>query len=114
VAFTGHAQIEQLYLVALLVSLLTVFFDVAEQSYIPAVVGRGRLLEANSKLTATQSIAEVRGFGIAGWLVQLFTAPVAIAIDAVTFVVSAVFVATIRTPEPRSEPRTEPVVSRGR
>jgi len=108
VAFTSHARIEQLYLVALLASLLTVFFDVAEQSYIPAVVGRDRLLDANSKLTATQSIAEVGGFGIAGWLVQLFTAPIAIAIDAVTFVVSAVFVATIRTPEPPPEPRTQP------
>jgi predicted MFS family arabinose efflux permease len=72
------------------------------------VVGRDQLLDANSKLTATQSIAEVGGFGIAGWLVQLFTAPIAIAIDAMTFVVSAAFVATIRTPEPPPEPRTEP------
>ena len=108
VALTGHARIEQLYLVAALASLLTVFFDVAEQSYIPAVVGRDRLLDANSKLAATQSIAEVGGFGIAGWLVQLFTAPVAIAIDAVTFVVSAVFVTSIRAPEPPPAPRTEP------
>jgi MFS family permease len=108
VAFTSHARIEQLYIVALLVSLLTVFFDVAEQSYIPAVVGSERLLDANSKLSATQSIAEVGGFGIAGWLVQLFTAPIAIGIDAVTFVVSAVFVWTIPTPEPQPEPRTQP------
>jgi MFS family permease len=107
VALTGHARIEQLYLVAALASLLTVFFDVAEQSYIPAVVGRDRLLDANSKLAATQSIAEVGGFGIAGWLVQLFTAPVAIAIDAVTFVVSAVFVTSIRAPEPPPASRTE-------
>ena len=108
VALTGHARIEQLYLVAALASLLTVFFDVAEQSYIPAVVGRDRLLDANSKLAATQSIAEVGGFGVAGWLVQLFTAPVAIAVDAATFVVSAIFVATIRAPEPPAAPRTEP------
>ncbi len=108
VAFAGHVRIVQLYVVALLASLLTVFFDVAEQSYIPAVVGRERLLDANSKLGATQSIAEVGAFGIAGWLVQLFTAPVAIAIDAVTFVASAVFVTTIRTPEPPPTPRTEP------
>lgn len=107
VALTGHARIEQLYLVAAVASLLTVFFDVAEQSYIPAVVGRDRLLAANSRLTATQSIAEVGGFGIAGWLVQLFSAPVAIGIDAMTFVVSALFVWTIRTAEPPTEPRTE-------
>jgi predicted MFS family arabinose efflux permease len=86
---------------------LTVFFDIAEQSYIPAVVSRDQLIDANSRLTATQSIAEVGGFGIAGWLVQWFTAPFAIAIDAVTFLVSAVFVTTIRTPEPPPAPRVE-------
>ena len=107
VAFTGHVRIEQFYIVALVASMLTVFFDVAEQSYIPAVVGRERLLDANSKLAATQSIAEVGAFGIAGWLVQLFTAPIAIAIDAVTFVASAAFVTTIRSPEPPPAPRTE-------
>jgi MFS family permease len=107
VAFTGHVRIEQLYIVAVLASVLTIFFDVAEQSYIPAVVGRDRLLDANSKLATTQSIAEVGAFGIAGWLVQLFTAPIAIAIDAVTFVASAAFVTTIRSPEPPSGPRAE-------
>jgi len=107
VAFSGHVEIGQLYLVALLVSVMTVFFDVAEQSYIPSVVGPDRLIDANSKLTATQSIAEVGGFGIAGWLVQLFTAPVAIAVDALTFVVSAAFVRTIRTPEPPPESRNQ-------
>jgi MFS family permease len=101
VALTGRVRIEQLYVVALLASMLTVFFDVAEQSYIPAVVGRDQLLDANSKLAATQSIAEVGAFGIAGWLVQLFTAPVAIAIDAISFIASAGFVGTIRTPERR-------------
>jgi MFS family permease len=101
VAFTGRVRIEQLYLVASLVSMLTVFFDVAEQSYIPAVVGRDRLLDANSKLAATQSIAEVGAFGIAGWLVQLFTAPVAIAVDAISFIASAGLVGAIRTPEPQ-------------
>ena len=107
VALTSHARIEQLYVVAALASLLTVFFDVAEQSYIPAVVGRDQLVDANSKLAATQSIAEVGGFGIAGWLVQLFTAPIAIAIDAVTFMISAAFVTTIRRPEPPPAPRAE-------
>jgi len=102
VAVTGHVRIEQLYAVALLVSMLTVLFDVAEQSYIPAVVGRGRLVDANSKLAATQSIAEVGAFGIAGWLVQLFTAPVAIAIDALSFIASAGLVGTIRTAESRA------------
>jgi MFS family permease len=107
VAFTGRVHIEQVYLVAAGAGALTVFFDVADQSYLPAVVGRERLLDANSKLAASASIAEVGGFGIAGWLVQLFTAPAAIAIDAVSFVVSAAFVTRIGTPEPRTPPPTE-------
>jgi MFS family permease len=101
-AFAGRLHIEQVYLIAVGASLLTVLFDVAEQSYLPTVVARDHLLDANGKLAATASIAEVGGFGVAGWLVQLFTAPVAIAIDAVSFLVSAVFVLSIRTPEPRS------------
>jgi MFS family permease len=108
VAFTAHVRIEQLYLVAIGASALTVFFDVADQSFLPALVAGPQLLDANSKLAATASIAEVGGFGIAGWLVQLFTAPVAIAIDAVSFVVSAVFVASIRTEE-QPVSRAEPV-----
>jgi Na+/melibiose symporter-like transporter len=99
-AFTGHLTLLAIYLVAIAASLLTVFFEVAEQSYIPSLVHREELVEANSRLTATQSVAEISAFGAAGWLVQLFTAPVAIAIDAVTFVISAVFVGFIRTPEP--------------
>jgi len=107
VAFTAHVHIEQLYLVAIGASALTVFFDVADQSFLPALVARAQLLDANSKLAASASIAEIGGFGIAGWLVQLFTAPVAIAIDAVSFVVSAAFVTSIRTPEQRPPPRGE-------
>src|SRR5262249_10572628 len=58
------------------------------------------LLDANSKLTASSAVAEVAGFGICGWLVQWLTAPIAILIDAVSFIASAVAIATIRTSEP--------------
>lgn len=98
-AFTGHLRIEALYIVALLAAGLTVFFDIGYESYLPSVVPPERLFEANGKVAASMSVAEVSAFGIAGWLVQLFTAPVAILVDAITFVVSAGFIATIRTPE---------------
>ena len=101
VAFTGHVRIEQLYLVALGASALTVFFEVGYESYLPAVVPPARLFEANGHVAASQSVAEVSAFGIAGWLVQLFTAPVAILIDAITFLASAGFIASIRSPETR-------------
>ncbi len=102
VAFTGHVRIEQLYLVALLASALTVFFEVGYESYLPAVVAPARLFEANGKVAVSESVAEVSAFGIAGWLVQFFTAPVAILIDAITFLASAGFIAGIRSPETRS------------
>ncbi len=94
-------RIEQLYIVAFVVSILTIFFDVAYQSYLPSLVGRDELVEGNSKLSASAAVSEASGFAAAGWLVQLFTAPIAILIDAVSFVVSALFVRLIRTVEPR-------------
>jgi MFS family permease len=93
-------RIEHLYVVAALTSILTVFFDVAYQSYLPSLVRRDELVEGNSKLTASASVAEFGAFGIGGWLVQWLTAPYAILVDAVTFLWSAVFVSRIRRPEP--------------
>ena len=95
----GRLRIEQLYLVAFLASLLTVLFEVAYESYLPGLVGRDKLVEANSKVSATASVAEVSAFGIGGWLVQIFTGPIAVLIDAVTFIVSAGLLASIRVPE---------------
>ncbi|MHB8758274.1 MAG: MFS transporter, partial [Bacillota bacterium] len=88
-----------LYVVGLAISALTVLFDVTYQSYVPSLVPTGELVRANSRLQATASLAEVTGFSLAGVLVQILTAPLAILVDAVSFVVSAVSLALIRTPE---------------
>jgi len=98
-ALLGVLRIELLYVVAFLVGILTTFFDIAYQSYLPTLLHGDALLEGNSKFAASSAVAEVSGFGIAGWLVQLLTAPVAILADAVSFFVSAFMVAWIRTPE---------------
>jgi MFS family permease len=98
-AVLGLLKIEQLYVVNFLVSILTIFFNVAYESYLPSLISRTELIEGNSKLSASASVAEVGGFALAGWLVQLFTGPITILIDAISFVVSAVFVGLIRTPE---------------
>lgn len=103
-AFVSHVRIEQLFLVVLLASALTTFFDIGYESYLPTIVPAARLYEANGRVAASLSVAEVSAFGIAGWLVQIFTAPVAILIDAITFVLSAVFISTIRTAETRAVP----------
>ena len=99
--------IEQLYVVAFLVGILTMLFDVAYLSYLPSLVSRGELLEGNSKLAASSSVAEVGGFSLSGWLVQLVTGPITILIDAFSFLFSAAFVAAIRAPEPPPVPSKE-------
>ena len=96
-----------LYAVAAATSALSVFFDVAYQSYLPSLVRREELVEGNSKLTAAGAVAEFAAFGSGGWLVQWLTAPVAILLDAGSFVWSAVLVARIRSPEPPPVAATE-------
>lgn len=96
-----------LYAVAFFVGILTIAFDVAYLSYLPSIVNRDQLLEGNSKLAASSSVAEVGGFSLAGWLVQLVTGPVTIFIDAVSFLFSAAFIGAIRAPEPAPVPGEE-------
>ncbi|HET7736590.1 MAG TPA: MFS transporter [Nocardioidaceae bacterium] len=93
----------QLYVVALVVGVSTVFFDVAYQSYLPTLVSREELVEGNSKLTASESIAQIAGPGLAGVLIQVFTAPYAILIDALSFLWSASWVTAIKTRSAKPE-----------
>jgi MFS family permease len=90
----------QLYVVGFLVGICTVFFDIAYQSYLPALVERKHIIEGNSKLEISRSSAQIGGPGLGGLLVQLFTAPYAILVDAVSFVGSGLFVLRIDKQEP--------------
>ncbi|MFD5326746.1 MFS transporter [Streptomyces sp. NPDC127092] len=81
--------IPQLLAVTFLVGVMTVFFEIAYMSYLPGLVGRDRLMEANGRLQASASTAEVAGPGIAGGLIGVLSAPVVIAIDAVSYLISA-------------------------
>jgi MFS family permease len=113
IAFLLNAlTLVQLVVVAFATAVLSTFFDVADHAYLPTVVSRRRLVAANSALTATGSVAEFSAFGLGGFLIQAFTAPIAIVIDAVSFVVSAILLATIRKPEPPPTPHAdrEPVL----
>jgi predicted MFS family arabinose efflux permease len=102
----------QLLAVSGLTAILSTFFDSADNAYLPTIVERERLVEANAALAASGSAAEFMAFGISGFLVQLFTAPIAIAIDAVSFVVSALLLGTIRQAEEPPPPKAdrEPVM----
>ena len=99
-ALTGHLTIPLLVAVAAGASVLTVFFDVAYQAYLPSLVARDELVEGNAKLTAAGAVAEAGAFSLGGVLVQALTGPIAILVDAVSFVASAFLVGRIRTPEP--------------
>jgi MFS family permease len=88
-----------LYVVAFLVGILTVFFDVAYQSYLPDLVEREQLVEGNSKLQITVSAAQGAGPAIGGGLIQAFTAPYAVFVDAFSFVASGAFSAAIKKRE---------------
>ncbi len=93
----------QLYAVAALMGGASVLFDIADHAYLPHLIARGQLIEGNSKLAMTESLAEVGGPALAGILVQTLTAPFAIAINAATYLVSAAFLGTITAEEHPAE-----------
>ena len=96
----GVLHIVQLYVVAFISGICTVFFDVAYQCYLPSLVDRDQLVEGNSKLEISRSGAQLAGPGLAGGLIQLVKAPVAILVDAISYLGSAAFVFSIRAKEP--------------
>jgi MFS family permease len=108
----GTLALWQLIAVAAAAAVLTTFFDAADHAYLPTIVERQRLIEANSALAASGSVAEFVGFGIAGALVQLLTGPITILIDVATYLVSASLLLTVRTPEAPPPPAAdrEPVL----
>jgi MFS family permease len=99
-AALGMLRFEHLLIVALLVGGLTVFFDAAYQAFVPVLVSRSRLVEANSQLETGGALSEITAPGVAGVLVQTISGPMAVLLDALTFVWSAVMLVLIRTPEP--------------
>ena len=86
----------QLFGVAFTLGIATVFFDVAYQSYLPSLVNRRQLVEGNSKLEISRSTAQLGGPGLAGLIIDLLSAPVALFADALSFVGSALFLFGIR------------------
>jgi hypothetical protein len=100
----GALTLGQLFAVALLTGVLTVFFDVAYQSYVPGLIGRAQLTNGNGKLAATQSVAQVAGPGLGGALYGALRAG-AMTADAVSYAVSTAAMLAIRAREPRQAGR---------
>lgn len=106
VAYALHGlRLGQLYAVAFCVGALSVFFDVASPAYLPSLVPRDELAKANGRLQISEQSAAVFGPGLAGWLVGLIGAPVAIAVDAASYLASAAFISGIRHRQAVSPPR---------
>ncbi len=97
-AFAGSLHMEQLYVVAFASGCLRVVFDLAFRSGLPELVPRQRLVEANASLSMSESLAGAASPAIGGGIAQSIGAPVAVLVDAVTFLFSGVFISRIPTP----------------
>jgi predicted MFS family arabinose efflux permease len=96
----GILRMEHLFAAAFALGVLSLFFDAGYHAFLPSLVRREALVEGNAKLELARSTAQVGGPSLAGVLVQLITAPLALLFDAASYLLSAAALATIRTPEP--------------
>jgi MFS family permease len=106
-AVGGALRIEILYAVLLLTGALTVLFDVANMSLLPSLVTPDRIVEGNTKLQSTSAAAQVVGPSVGGVLVSLMTAPFALLADALSFLISAAFIARTHVAEAAPHTRGE-------
>jgi len=102
----GVLHLWLLFAVALAVGMLSMFFRLGWAAYLPSTVGRDRLVEGTSALEAAGTAVGIAGPGVGGLLVQALTAPVALVVDAASFLVSAVNLSRIRTKETAPQPST--------
>jgi MFS family permease len=89
----------QLYLAGIVVGGASALFDIADHAYLPSLIGKTDLVEGNAKLAVTESVSEIGGPSLAGFLVQLLTAPIAIGVNALSYLGSAALLATIKDGE---------------
>ncbi len=95
--------VAQLYVVGFLSGCLAVVFDLSWSTLLVAVTRREAYVEANALFSGSRSLANVGGPPLAGGLVQLLSAPIALVADAISYLGSAFFLRRIRTPEPAIE-----------
>ena len=102
-AVTGVLAVWQLVVVSFGIGSLSLLFNIAYQAFLPSVVGPEDLADGNSKLAASQSVAEVAGPGIAGWMMGLGGPAGALVIDAASFGVSALTLGSLDVEEKHQE-----------
>ncbi|MBM7495078.1 MFS family permease [Micromonospora luteifusca] len=100
-AWAGWVTMTQLWIVALLSSVCTVLYETAHQSFLPSIVSRDQLIDANGKLTTTYSVSRIAGYGVGGALVSALGAARTVGVDALAYVLNAVSLLLIRDAEQR-------------
>lgn len=98
-AWFGVLGMAQVYLVTIAIGAATTLFQITDNTLLPALIGRDHLLEGNSRLEATEGVAEAVGPGLGGLLAQILTAPLAMAVDGVSYLWSAALLSRIRVVE---------------
>lgn len=112
-AAVGRLDMPVLLIITFGVGSAAVLYDVSWMSFVPDLVrDPGYLVEANAKLGMSQSAATAAGPGLAGALVSLLTAPIAVAANAATYLASATSLLLIRTTEQRPRPAERPKLTR--
>jgi MFS family permease len=104
---TGHASVLLVAVAMFLVGAMSMFFTAAHQSYLPTLVPLSALPTASARIEQIYSATQSAGPLLGGALVKLLSAPVAVLVDAASYAVSAVVLASIRTPEPRPAPAAD-------
>lgn len=108
-ALLGLLHLVWLYVVTVLVGLLTVSFEIARLSFVPTLLPPDELAAGNSRLGTSESLAEIAGPPMAVLLISLLTAPLAIVLDMLSFLFSALCIGLMRVPEPLRTTSTEGV-----
>jgi MFS family permease len=105
-ALSGRLTLIDIYLAAVLLGAANVVFDVADHAYLPSLIDKADLTDGNAKLAATDAVAEVGGPALTGVLVGVIAAPIAVGLNAITYLVSALLLARIRKRD-QAPPPTE-------
>ncbi len=110
-ALSGHLSLPVIYAAAVLMGAANVTFDVADHAFLPSIVEPADLTEANAKLATTEAVAEVGGPALTGILVAVIAPPLAVGLNAVTYVISALILSRIRgrPPGPTAKDAPEPI-----
>ena len=106
-AFAGVLTMVHIYAVAAVVSAAGALFFITSTAYVPALVGASHVVQGNSVTSATEAVAEVAGPGLGGALIQIFTAPIAVALDALSYLFSALMLGAIEKREVPAAPAEE-------